>query len=868
MWLVGLKAVFISDFISVTIQYDKRMSTKHQRQVCALLISVVILFGLLSLCADATEDNITRGQFLTDGQTIISAGKKFELGFFSPGNSSNRYVGIWYYKFPVQTVVWVANRESPILDRRGVLNITVDGNLVVMDGDGKLVWSTNVSIKTSNSTAVLMDSGNLLLRSDKVLWQSFSDPTDTFLPGMKMGYNPDTGENNTLTSWKSAHDPSKGNYHVGVDSLGSPQILIWEGLTRRWRSGLWNGTTLVGVSSMGYLYLSGFELITDTQKGVMYFTYTLPKNCILRYRIRWDGSLNELLWDEKTKEWNLTWSAPTECEIYNMCGAFGRCSLLDSHSPSCSCLYGYEPKDSLEWYKGNWSGGCVRRIELQCEKNSSEVEPSKEDGFRQLDGIKLPDFSNWVTVNGIGECKDECLRNCSCRAYAYVSGIGCMIWSGDLVDVQQFQEAGNTIYIHLAASELLGASGNSGLSKPIIVIIAISGVVFLSMSIYLLYIFIPKLRDLSRKRYKKQQLIAWSKNREFYFVRLKDLVREEQQGDVPELPLFNFDCVAVATSNFSEANKLGQGGFGPVYKGMLSGGQEIAVKRLSRSSIQGLEEFMNEIILIAKLQHRNLVRLLGCCIQGEEKMLLYEYMPNGSLDSFIFDPAKKGQLDWRKRIHIIEGIARGLLYLHRDSRLRIIHRDLKASNILLDNEMNPKISDFGMAKIFGGNQNRANTNRVVGTYGYMSPEYAMEGLVSVKTDVYSFGVLLLEIVSGQRNSYISHSDHYSNLIGYAWHLWSEEKGNEFMDSSIVDTCFNWEILRCIQVGLLCVQDSAMERPTMSSVLLMLESETAIVPNPKQPTFAVVRNCVEKDLYVESPEVNSTNNLTVTTAVGR
>ncbi|XP_042520163.1 putative G-type lectin S-receptor-like serine/threonine-protein kinase At1g61610 isoform X4 [Macadamia integrifolia] len=843
-----------------------------QRYVKAFLSSVFILFGLLSLCSNASENNITRGQLVTDGQTIISVGKKFELGFFSPGNSTNRYVGIWYYKFPVQTVVWVANRENPILDRGGVLNITDDGKLVVMDGNGKLVWSTNVSLIPSNTTAVLMDTGNLLLRSDetfgnsyKVLWQSFDDPTDTFLPGMIMGYKP---EKNIFTSWKSADDPSKGSYHEGLDSLESPQILIWEGLTRHWRSGQWNLQTFLGVPNMTYRYLSGFKLISDTGRGEKYFTYTWPNNSdFLRFWIGWDGRVKQLQWDGK-KEWIELRSEPSnECGIYNRCGAFGRCSHWDS--PICSCFHGYEPKDSQEWNKGNWSGGCVRRTELQCEKTGSEVEAPREDGFKSLVGVVLPDFSKRVAVNGnngLGECKDECLRNCSCNAYAYISGIDCIIWSGDLVDVQQFQVGGNTIYIRLAASELLG--GNSGISKQIIVIIAISGIVLLSISIYSLWRLIPKLRDLSRKRYKKQQLIAWSKNREFYFVRLKDLVREEQQGDVPELPLFNFDCVAVATSNFSEANKLGQGGFGPVYKGMLSGGQEIAVKRLSRSSIQGLEEFMNEIILIAKLQHRNLVRLLGCCIQGEEKMLLYEYMPNGSLDSFIFDPAKKGQLDWRKRIHIIEGIARGLLYLHRDSRLRIIHRDLKASNILLDNEMNPKISDFGMAKIFGGNQNRANTNRVVGTYGYMSPEYAMEGLVSVKTDVYSFGVLLLEIVSGQRNSYISHSDHYSNLIGYAWHLWSEEKGNEFMDSSIVDTCFNWEILRCIQVGLLCVQDSAMERPTMSSVLLMLESETAIVPNPKQPTFAVVRNCVEKDLYVESPEVNSTNNLTVTTAVGR
>ncbi|XP_042520162.1 putative G-type lectin S-receptor-like serine/threonine-protein kinase At1g61610 isoform X3 [Macadamia integrifolia] len=845
-----------------------------QRYVKAFLSSVFILFGLLSLCSNASENNITRGQLVTDGQTIISVGKKFELGFFSPGNSTNRYVGIWYYKFPVQTVVWVANRENPILDRGGVLNITDDGKLVVMDGNGKLVWSTNVSLIPSNTTAVLMDTGNLLLRSDetfgnsyKVLWQSFDDPTDTFLPGMIMGYKP---EKNIFTSWKSADDPSKGSYHEGLDSLESPQILIWEGLTRHWRSGQWNLQTFLGVPNMTYRYLSGFKLISDTGRGEKYFTYTWPNNSdFLRFWIGWDGRVKQLQWDGK-KEWIELRSEPSnECGIYNRCGAFGRCSHWDS--PICSCFHGYEPKDSQEWNKGNWSGGCVRRTELQCEKTGSEVEAPREDGFKSLVGVVLPDFSKRVAVNGnngLGECKDECLRNCSCNAYAYISGIDCIIWSGDLVDVQQFQVGGNTIYIRLAASELLG--GNSGISKQIIVIIAISGIVLLSISIYSLWRLIPKLRDLWRKRNEKLPLFALSKNWEFSvkFSGPDDLIIDGQQGNVPELPLFDFDCVAVATSNFSDANKLGQGGFGPVYKGMLRGGQEIAVKRLSRRSMQGLEEFMNEIILIAKLQHRNLVRLLGCCIHGEEKMLLYEYMPNGSLSSFIFDTAKQGQLDWRKRFHIMEGIARGLLYLHRDSRLRIIHRDLKASNILLDNEMNPTISDFGMAKIFEGNQNQTNTNRVVGTCGYMSPEYAMEGLVSVKTDVYSFGVLLLEIVSGKRNSYISHSEHKSNLIGYAWHLWSEGKGKEFMDSSIVDTCLDWEVLRCIQVGLLCVQDSAMERPTMSSVLLMLESETAIVPIPKQPTFPVVRNYMVKDLSVEGLEVISTNDLTVTTVVGR
>ncbi|KAK9148892.1 hypothetical protein Scep_007649 [Stephania cephalantha] len=229
-----------------------------------------------------------------------------------------------------------------------------------------------------------------------------------------------------------------------------------------------------------------------------------------------------------------------------------------------------------------------------------------------------------------------------------------------------------------------------------------------------------------------------------------------------ELPFFNLASISTASDNFKNANMLGQGGFGPVYKGKLLNGQEVAIKRLSRGSGQGLEEFKNEATLIAKLQHINLVRLLGCCIEDEEKILIYEYMPNKSLDFFLFDPANHRVLDWEKRIHIIEGIAQGILYLHQHSRLRVIHRDIKAINILLDSKMNAKISDFGIARIFGGNELQANTNRVVGTYGYMSPEYVTRGLFSIKSDVFSFGVLLLEILSSKKNCSFHFSESHSS----------------------------------------------------------------------------------------------------------
>ncbi|GAB4850679.1 G-type lectin S-receptor-like serine/threonine-protein kinase SD1-1 [Ancistrocladus abbreviatus] len=347
----------------------------------------------------------------------------------------------------------------------------------------------------------------------------------------------------------------------------------------------------------------------------------------------------------------------------------------------------------------------------------------------------------------------------------------------------------------------------------------------------------------------------------------KDRCMVETKKEESELPFFDYSMIAQATNDFSDENKLGEGGFGPVYKGILKEGKEIAVKRLSKDSAQGLDAFKSEVMLIAKLQHRNLVKLLGCCIQDEERILIYEYLPNKSLDYFIFDQTGSRSLEWAKRFEIINGIARGLLYLHQDSRLRIVHRDLKAGNILLDHELNPKISDFGMARSFDGNECQEKTKRVVGTYGYMSPEYAIDGLFSSKSDVFSFGVLVLEIVSGKRNRGFNHSDHHHNLLGHAWILYMEGECLELVDPSIDLSNNASQLRRCIHVGLLCVQQSPEDRPSMSSVVVMLSSEIEL-PRPKQPGFFIARDLREVDSFSSKPESCSTNEMTMTLLSGR
>lgn len=296
---------------------------------------------------------------------------------------------------------------------------------------------------------------------------------------------------------------------------------------------------------------------------------------------------------------------------------------------------------------------------------------------------------------------------------------------------------------------------------------------------------------------------------------------------------FELRTLQIATNFFSDLNRLGHGGFGPVYKGLLPNGQEVAVKKLSLDSRQGLREFTNEVKLLLKIQHKNLVMLLGCCVEGPEKMLVYEYLPNKSLDYILFDKMKSASLDWTKRFQIVICMVRGLLYLHEEAPERIIHRDIKASNILLDEQLNPKISDFGLARLFPGEDTHVNTFRISGTHGYMAPEYAMHGYLSVKTDVFSFGVLVLEIVSGRKNHDMKLGFEKADLLGYAWKLFQTKNVLDLVDANLGE-CNPDEAAMCIQIGLLCCQASVADRPDMNALHLMLSSDSFTLPQPGKP----------------------------------
>ncbi|KAH9651201.1 G-type lectin S-receptor-like serine/threonine-protein kinase [Citrus sinensis] len=726
-----------------------------------------------------TSDTITSFQSLSDGRTLVSKEGSFELGFFSPDGQS-------CFNKPEQECSLVSKLEQ-------------------RSPDSSCIAAT---------------------RFRKSCPQR-----------MKLGWDFKAGLERRITSWKSSDDPSPGNFIWKTERQDNPELVMWKGSRKFYRTGPWNGL-IFSASSLRLNPIFKYRFVFNEDE--LYYTFYLTdKDVISRTVMNQTLYLRQrFIWNKATKSWELNANVPRDlCDTYALCGAYGICII--SKSPVCQCLKGFKPKSEVYVER---SQGCVRTKPLNY---------SRRDGFVKFNDLKLPDStSSWVSKSmNLNECREKFLDNSSWMAYANSDirgeGSGCAMWFGDLIDMRSVPDAGQDFYIRMSASEL----GAKGEPRTKIVVIVISTAALLAVVLIAGYL-VHKRRNIVEKT---------ENNRETDQVQNMDL----------ELPLFELATIANATDNFSINNKLGEGGFGPVYKGTLVDGQEIAVKRLSKISEQGLKELKNEVILFSKLQHINLVKLLGCCIQGEEKLLIYEFVPNKSLDSFIFglDQERCKILDWSKRFHIICGTARGVMYLHQDSRLRIIHRDLKASNVLLDQDMNPKISDFGLARAFGGDETEGNTNCVVGTYGYMAPEYASDWQFSVKSDVFSFGILLLEIISGKKNRGFYHSDNKLNLIGHAWKLWNEGMPSQLIDPCIQDSFNLAEVIRCIHIGLLCVQQHPKDRPSMPSVILMLGSET-VLPQPKQPGYLAHRKSTGQDYSSSTPESCSTNTITISELEGR
>ncbi|XVE49812.1 hypothetical protein DITRI_Ditri01bG0111600 [Diplodiscus trichospermus] len=757
------------------------------------LIFSVPLFIYFSLNSQLSFGayTISGNQSLSGNQTLVSSGGNFVLGFFKPGNSSspnNYYIGMWYGKVSEQTPVWVANRETAVHNISSSELKISGGNLVLFNESKVQIWSTNISSSRSSSVeAVLEDSGNLVLRdanSSTPLWQSLDHPTHTWLPGGKLSLDKKTNQSQLLTSWKNKEDPAPGLFSLELDPNGTNQyVILWNGSERYWTSGAWDEQTRIFslVPEMRLNYIYNFSYVTNENES--YFTYSLYNPAtISRFIMDVSGQIKQLTWLESSKQWNLFWSQPRQqCEVYAYCGSFGSCN--EKSLPFCNCLTGFQPKNETNWNLNDYSDGCERKTKLKCEDASPAN--GKSDKFLESPNMKLPEHAQSMAVRSISECESTCLNNCSCTAYAYDSD-GCKIWLGDLLNLQQEDASnGKTLHIRLAASEFSSSSNNKG-----IIIGAIAGSVCLFIGLVLLAMWRWRRRTMKTPKAVQGSLLA-----------------------------FGYRDLQIVTKNFSE--KLGGGGFGSVFKGTLPDSTVIAVKQLESIS-QGEKQFRTEVSTIGTIQHVNLVRLRGFCSEGTRKLLVYDYMPNGSLDAHLFHEKDSKALDWKTRYQIALGTARGLVYLHEKCRDCIIHCDIKPENILLDAEFCPKVADFGLAKLVGRDFSRVLTT-MRGTRGYLAPEWISGVPITAKADAYSYGMMLFEFVSGSRNSEQSEDGKVKFFPSLAASLITEQ-GDVL---SLLDPRLNGdapveELSRICKVACWCIQDDESHRPSMGQVVQILE----------------------------------------------
>ncbi|XP_048557442.1 G-type lectin S-receptor-like serine/threonine-protein kinase At2g19130 [Triticum urartu] len=780
---------------------------------------IVVAYGLLLLlplrnpaCRAAT-DTISAGQVLAGKDTLVSSNGKFALGFFQPNSKSSRhasnwYLGVWFNTVPKFTPAWVANGDKPATSPE--LAISGDGNLVIIDQSTKsIIWSTQANTTANSTRAMLLKTGNLVLQSTSnsshVLWQSFDYPTDTHLAGAKLGRDKVTGLNRRLVSRKNMIDPAPGMYVYELHEKNGSARFSLAALNSSmpyWSSGEWNGHYFGSIPEMSGRQLIDFTFVNNEQE--VYFTYTLlDDTTIMRFALNNSGQVKILLWVERAQDWVPAYTNPNDhCDVYGICGPFTICE--EDKLPYCSCMEGFSIRSPDDWELEDRTGGCMRNAQLDCRINENT---SMQDRFYSLPCVGLPDNGRKIgDATNVAGCAQVCLRNCNCTAYSYGYN-GCFVWDDELTNVKQQRcgDIGNnnqaTLYLRLADKEVKRLGRNR---RRIIIGSAVGASVALFGLLSLFFLLMTR-RMCAR--------------------RMKNL-----QGD-GGIIMFRYADLQRATKNFSE--KLGTGGFGSVFKGVLNDSSAIAVKRLDGAR-QGEKQFRAEVRSIGTIQHINLVKLIGFCTEGDRRLIVYEHMQNRSLDAHLFHSNATG-LKWSIRYQIAIGVARGLAYLHDSCRDCIIHCDIKPENILLDASFAPKIADFGMAKFLGRDFSRVLTT-MRGTIGYLAPEWLSGTLITAKVDVYSYGMVLLEIVSGKRNSgrqCTTDDDDVYFPVQVANKLLQGGAGS-LMDSNLHDDVHLDQVERALKVACWCIQDHEFDRPTMGEVVQYLEGvlEVNIPPMPR------------------------------------
>ncbi|KAM3197859.1 hypothetical protein ACQJBY_073127 [Aegilops geniculata] len=815
------------------------------------MVPLHILLGLLLLmhatppCSSASGDTLAAGQVLTVGDKLVSANGRFALGFFQfqqPSNttvsksntttstspSSNWYLVIWFYKIPVFTTVWVANRDDPIVNPKPnltQLRISSDGNLVIIHDD-VVIWSTRVvnnnrtQTNSINTTSVvLMDSANLVLTSTsgQRLWESFDYPTDVVLPGAKFGWNKVTGLNRRAISRKSIIDPGLGSYSIELETNGTGIVL-----QRRKPSVVYRVYApetseilklLPRIQKILQLDPQTKDLIiphyNNTREEEYYMYTSLDESSSSFLSLDISGQIKLNIWSQANQSWQAVFADPVDvCTPAATCGPFTVCDA--NAQPPCDCMENFSKKSPQHWAFGDRTHGCIRNTPLHC--TSGKNTTTSTDMFHPIAKVTLPYNSQSVNLATTrSECEESCLSSCSCTAYSY-SNSNCSVWHGKLLAVSLSDgleiSSEDVLYLRLAAKDLPSLGKDK--RKPNVGVVTAASISSFGLLILMLL------------------LVIWRKKLGWCGSPLYG-----NQGP-SGLIAFRYTDLAHSTKNFSQ--KLGTGGFGSVYKGSLSDSTTIAVKRLDGAR-QGEKQFRAEVSSIGLIQHVNLVKLIGFCCQGDNRLLVYEHMFNGSLDGHLFK-SNAFVLNWDIRYQIVLGIARGLSYMHQSCREFIIHCDIKPENILLDASFFPKIADFGMAAFVGRNFSRVLTT-FRGTVGYLAPEWLSGVAITPKVDVYSFGMVLFEIISGRRNlpEACTGSGAGDRVEYFPVQVISKLCGGDMQ--SLVDPQLHGDFdlkqaERVCKVALWCIQDDESDRPTMGEVVRVLEGlqEIDMLPMPK------------------------------------
>ncbi|KAG7982941.1 hypothetical protein I3843_04G079100 [Carya illinoinensis] len=780
-------------------------------------ISFVFFLLLISFAtgraqAPKKSSHITTGLSLhptIDPTFWLSPSGRFGFGFY-PKNLSGFEVGIWLVEGDKRIVVWTAFRDDPPLPSNVNLNFT----------EGRLLWRTEqgqekqIAGATAAAYASMLDSGNFVLydKDSKIIWQSFERPTDTILGGQTLV------NGGRLVSSLTESDHSTGRFHLEMQLDGN--LVLYPANTGKTPvDAYWStGTAVCGNSKCQIvLYLNNTGLLailngTSLKHSVYDGGSDNTGNTIYRATLDSDGyfRLYSHSYDDSGNfsVSNSVWEALTElCEVKSFCGFNSYCTY-DDGKPYCVCLPGTNNLSDR-------SLGCERNFSEAGCRGGKEINAAFYS-IQTMENMRWEGHPYAVASISEGECQRSCLEECNCGAAMFDSQSKlCRKHSLPLIYVRRLTEGqGFTAFLKVGKRRIGNETVHTP-KKPLVVMRKTTIVQILLMTFGLTVFSVVSLSISGLFIFKSRVL------------RYKRLLENGNGGPAEEitLRLFSYNELKRATNGFKE--EIGKGSFGAVYKGALYKAKRlVAVKRLEKLIEDGEREFRAEMRAIGRTHHRNLVRLLGYCAEGSKRLLVYEYMSNGSLADLLFRAPMRP--NWNQRVRIAQDVARGILYLHEECEAPIIHCDIKPHNILMDEFWTAKISDFGLAKFLMPDQTRTFTG-VRGTRGYLAPEWQKNTPISVKADVYSYGIVLFEILCCRRNIELGiSSDDEMILSDWIYQCFLAGELEKIVKWEEVDKT---TLENMIKAGLWCIQDEPALRPSMKSVLLMLEGITDVSVPP-------------------------------------